>query len=449
MCGILTYTGERITTNKFRLTLGKLANRGQDSWGIAFFHDKWGQWKLFQRDGLPYESKVPEYHSKIFTGETRYPTIGSPELKPPFPYKNIVISHNGNILNINEFSKKSWKGDGQFLAWYLQKRVKENGIVQGVQKLMKNIDGAYSVTGILNSEKVFAFRDPQGIRPLVFGKNDTASAFASETLPLTYLGFTLEETRKVNPGELVIIEDGNVTSHQLFNKSHKHCAFEWVYFASPSSLVEDKLVYNVRKNLGKKLEQLISTNTNTEIKYRTEVPDTARPAVDAMSRGMRAEMIIRDRYISGRTFIMRSQRERELKAKMKYNFNPIPKPKSILVADDSIVRGTTMREIVTSLRDIHKGVKINVGSTYPPIRFPCYYGIDFASKEQLIAANKTIEEVCEEIGADTLTYMNKEGLKEAIGCEDLCTACVDGEYPTKKGKEIYKHPKGSERDYKL
>lgn len=450
MCGILTaYDKEGISTNSFRLALGKLANRGQSSWGLAFFHREWGQWRLFQEDGLPYESHVPEFTSEIFTGETRYPTIGSYDFKPPFPYKNVVLSHNGNILNMHELSNKEWKGDGQFLAWYLQNKVEETGILGGVRELMEQVDGAYSVSGILDSEKIFAFRDPRGIRPLFFGKNNKASAFASETLPLTYLGFNQEEIRTVKPGELVLVEDGNVRSYHLLEKKHRHCVFEWVYFASPSSLIEGNLVYDVRKNLGRQLETLLRAK-DISVDYRTEVPDTSRPAVDAMSLGERAELIIRDRYISGRTFIMRSQSERELKAKVKYNFNPKFRGiNSILVVDDSIVRGTTMKEIVASLREDTEGLQINIASTFPPIRFPCYFGIDFASKEELIAGDQTIEEIKEEIGADSLTYMTKKKLKEAIGCEDLCTACIDGNYPTEKAREIFENPRGGARDYEM
>ncbi|NIQ07305.1 MAG: amidophosphoribosyltransferase, partial [Candidatus Korarchaeota archaeon] len=368
-------------------------------------------------------------------------------LQPPFPYKNVVLSHNGNILNMNELSDQRWEGDGQFLAWYLQNLIEEQGLVEGVRTLMQTVDGSYSVSGILDSEKIFAFRDPRGIRPLVFGKNSDAFAFASETLPLRYLDFNLQGIRDVHPGELIVIENEAMESYQLFSQPHKHCAFEWVYFSSPSSLIEGKLIYEVRKHLGKHLEKLLRSRGLSGIDYRTEVPDTSRPAVDAMSLAERAEMVIRDRYISGRTFIMRSQEERELKAKVKYNFNPIPGAKNILVVDDSIVRGTTMREIVASLRKAHDGAKINVASTFPPIRYPCYYGIDFASKGELIAADKSIEEIKEELDADTLTYMTKERLKNAIGFDDLCTACINGDFPTEKGKAIYKNPRGNERDY--
>jgi len=293
---------------------------------------------------------------------------------------------------------------------------------------MERIDGSYSAVMML-PKKLIAFRDPYGNRPLVFGEktnlDETAFSFSSESVGLDVNGYSL--VRDLLPGEAIVVEDKNVEKKLLCPKGRAHCMFEWVYFSRPDSVIEGKSVYETRMELGKNIE------FEGEGDVVIPVPDTARTAALGFSEkyGIKQrEGLIKNRYI-GRTFIMPTQVSRDVAVRDKLNvIKGEIRGKRVILVDDSIVRGTTSKRIVTMLRD--NGAKeVHMISTCPPIKHPCYYGIDMPTEKELIAARNT-DDVAEIIGADSVTYQTIKGLVKSIGLkkDELCLACLNGDYPT-------------------
>jgi len=381
-------------------------------------------------------------------GHVRYSTTGYSKKKETQPYCmyltgiNFAIAFNGNIANSGRLKKElEDKGhffetdtDTELIAKYITTFMLENGrdLVGAIQKLMYILDGGYSILIVTERGHILAFRDPYGYRPLVFGKQqDGSMVFASETVALDTTGAQYIDT--VNPGEVIVVTNVGYERLQLIETTrHAHCQFEYVYFSRPDSEMEGFSVYEVRKRLGRKLAELYPVEADVVI----PVPDSGRTAASGYSEASGiplSEGLIKNRYVH-RTFIMPRQREREKAVRLK--MNPIPhvlSGKRIVLVDDSIVRGTSMKHIVSLLRKA--GAKeVHVRISCPPIISPCFCGIDFQRIEELIRGKTSLEETRKIIGADSLEYMTIDGLVEAIGLghTELCLSCLTGEYLLKE-----------------
>ena len=316
-------------------------------------------------------------------------------------------------------------------------------LVKAVSEFMEKIDGSYAISGVYR-DQFFAFRDPYGIRPLTFGFNEHIAASSSESYVLEFLG--IHEWTDVKPGEIVIVKklvprngkSFHVIKQQLAKKNRKaHCMFEWVYFANPCSEIDGLSVYEARLNLGKALAQQIKEKQD-EYDYVVPVPDTSKVAATSLAEELKIpfrEAIIKNRSLL-RTFIIPDEEKRKNAANLKYLFvKKLIKGKKLLVVDDSIVRGLTSKRIVKKLKELG-AEKIGFAITSPPQRYPCYYGIDFPKETELIAHNKTIEQIKEELGVDAIYYQTVQSLEASLKPNMLCTACITGKYPTKHAIEI-------------
>ncbi|MBI3544321.1 MAG: amidophosphoribosyltransferase [Deltaproteobacteria bacterium] len=395
-------------------------------------------------------------------GHTRYSTVGVGDVQDVqplvinYPY-GIGVVHNGNLVNYQsvkdrlqtEMRRRCFTSSDSetILNWFADK-LQGNSFVdiqKAVRSIFESLLGSYSVAGILGEAGLFAFRDPYGIRPLVLGskKIDGKLAYmvASETIPLSFLGYKVE--RDVKPGELIFI-DREARLHSLVldgSREHRPCMFEWVYFAGAESELEGTPVYGTRLALGRNLAKLIRAKMDRgeiEADIVAPVPDTSRTAATALAEELRLpcrEILIKNRYIK-RTFILGSQEKREKAVDLK--LNPVVselKGKNIILVDDSIVRGTTSRKIVDLVKRAG-AKKVYFVSTCPPIRFPCFYGIDFPNPDELIAAGRTEKEIASILGADGVVYQDIPGLLASLSetgggrVKKPCMACLDGKYPT-------------------
>jgi len=444
MCGVLGILGNfRLRGARDLLLL--LTHRGQDAAGLLWSEN--GVVKTSKAMGSPGKIDVPNISLDHILGSTRYPTTGKRVASPedldtfvgPFNVNEISMTHNGNITNMSAVTDTVFDCDSEFLAERLSLHLEaHNGnLSDAFKQLDAEVDGSYSLTGIYQG-KLFAYRDHHGFKPLVFGRTKDKTIVASESTVLDMAEVPLE--RDVYPGELLIFDQkGTMESHSISqNATHAHCFFEYVYFAHPAAKMENQLVYDVRFRLGRALAQSF-LKRNLEIPdYVVPVPDTSRPAAQAMAETLSVpmrEIILKNRYL-GRTFIVRSQEERNSMARNKYIYlDDKITGKTILVVDDSIVRGTTARMIIADLKK--KGAaKIYFAVTCPPQTHPCYYGIDIATDSELIASTTDIDSIAEFIGTDALIYQEQNTVENAIGLNDLCLACLDGEYPTKHARKI-------------
>jgi len=473
MCGVIgIYNSDNVAQELYNGLL-LLQHRGQDSCGILTADNETIYLQKFK--GLVSESFdesiLKTFNGKTGIGQVRYPTIGSSSLLDAQPFYlnyplGIGMAHNGNVINLEELKKQLKKNSRviiskcdvevilNILAEELLKSRTSNNfekIKEAVRGIFRRVNGAYSVVTVSIGNRMVVFRDPKGIRPLIMAKKiksdgEMSYAFASETIPLDFLGY--EIVRDVKPGEVIYINSkGKLQSEVLTDEKPSHCMFEWVYFARPDSVIENLSVYEARRNLGKQLAHQIKEK-NLNIDVVMPVPDSSRPAALACAEELEIpyrEGLIKNRY-SQRTFIMPSQELRENAVRIK--LSPVIKEiknKSILLVDDSIVRGTTSKKIIKMLKKV--GAKeVHFASTAPPLKKPCFYGVDMSTTEELIAGNKTVEEIKEFIKADSLTYLTIENLKKAIP-RRICTACLDGNYPTdiKKYADEYSENRKQER----
>jgi len=444
MCGVLGILGNcQLRTARDLLLL--LTHRGQDAAGLLWSEN--GVVNTSKAMGNPRKIDVPDISIDYILGSTRYPTTGKRVVSPedldtfvgPFNINEISMTHNGNITNMPDVSDNVFNCDSEFLAERLSLHLAANNgsLSDAFRQLDAEVDGSYSLTGLYQS-KLFAYRDHHGLKPLVFGRTKDRTIVASESTVLDMAEVPLE--RDVYPGELLIFDkNGTMESHSISqNSTHAHCFFEYVYFAHPAAKMENQLVYDVRFRLGRALAQSF-LKRNLEIPdYVVPVPDTSRPAAQAMAETLSVpmrEIILKNRYL-GRTFILRSQEERNSMAKNKYIYlDDKISGKTILVVDDSIVRGTTARMITEDLKK--KGAaKVYFAVTCPPQTHPCYYGIDIATDSELIASTTDIDSIAEFIGADALIYQEQDTVENAIGLKDLCLACLNGDYPTEHARKI-------------
>ncbi|WAI02369.1 amidophosphoribosyltransferase [Methanogenium organophilum] len=450
MCGIVGIVDSGDVSFPLYYALYALQHRGQESAGIATY-DGQTLYK-YKSQGLVADVFDKEILCGLKggagIGHVRYPTTGEkiPENIQPFTFtfrgRKVAVAHNGNLVNIVNL-REEYEKRGQIFCTTTDTEVIGNiiadeyrvslNVVEAVGMCMRRLQGSYSVVMMLDDE-VWAFRDPLGIRPLCIGRTECGYMVASESVAIDALGGSF--IRDVRPGELVCLKGNGIESHQIAEASHRaHCIFEYVYFARPDSVIDGRLVYDVRRNIGHSLCE----EAPVEADLVSPVPDSgmAHAAGYAEESGIRyREALIKNRYM-GRTFIMPTQEAREAAVRMK--LNPVRghlKDRSLILIDDSIVRGTTSRRLVNIVRDAGaREVHMRIGS--PAIKAPCYLGVDMPTRGELIASDLDNGEVCSSIGATSLHHISIGALIRAIGIpkEDLCTGCLTGEYPLAIGSE--------------
>lgn len=442
MCGIFGVYNNKESAKLTYLGLYALQHRGQESAGIVSSDGK----KFFSKIGNGLVSDV--FLKKDFSqlkgfnaiGHVRYSTFGSSSLANAQPFAinyadgNLAIAHNGNLCNASVLRNELEKGgsifqtstDSEVILHFIAKSKKKT-IEEKIINALSHVKGAYSLL-FLSGKKLIAVRDPYGFRPLCIGKLKDSYIISSESCAFDLVG--AKYIRDVEPGEIVSISDDGLKSRR-FSKNRKNtfCIFEFVYFARPDSMVFGKSVYTIRKNLGKELAKESQPNADNVI----SVPDSANVAAVGFSTESKIPYeigFIRNHYI-GRTFIEPKQEIRNFGAKIKYNpVRETLKEKKIVLVDDSVVRGTTSRKLIKMLRNA--GVKkIHHRISSPPIKYSCFYGIDTPRVSELIASRKSVKEIKEFFGVDTLHYLSLDGLIKATGMKknNFCLACFTGDYP--------------------
>ena len=474
-CGVMAgINSDRDICSNIWLGLLALQHRGQEACGIYTLDGK----RFHHRKQLGLIENFEKYDDlkgSIGIGHVRYSTVGQPAgeetsadpakvedfAQPYFSDRSrggVALCHNGNLVNFSTLCA-NLQSEGTFLTATCDAEVivkllvgalsNDSDIEQAVRSCMLRFEGAYSVAAITGAGEVIGFRDPHGFRPLCFGQNEDLQLFASESAALDVNG--IHEISNVNPGELVILRKNEEPERKQIIKQnlHAHCMFEYVYFGRPDSTIDGRDVYSVRINLGRNLAQTYKTHADVIV----PVPDTARPAAEGISRetGIPVlEGLIKNRYI-GRTFIMPRQEGRDNAVKLKLNpIRTVVNEKNILLVDDSIVRGTTMRKIVSLLKEAG-AARVEVWVTCPPLRSPCFYGIDMASHSELIASNSSVNEIREAVEADELSYQTIDGLLDSIGLgkNETCLACLTGQYPTPMAQKLAEEMRGKQIDQKV
>jgi len=422
-------------------SLHSLQHRGQEACGISSADGK--KVHTIKDRGLVSQvfndEKLTTLSGSSAIGHNRYSTAGDDSIldaQPVFARYDLgemAIVHNGNLTNAQEVRNKLIKKGAIFQTFmdtenliHLIAKSEEDKLLDRIVDAVKKIEGAYSLV-FLSRTKMFAMRDPHGLRPLSIGKVGDGYIVASETCAFDLVG--AEYIRDVKPGELIIFEKGkDLQSIQVYEPTPKHCIFEYVYFARPDSDVFGKNVYQMRKNMGAELAKIDPIEADMVV----PVPDGGVPAAlgYAQESGIPYEMgIMRNHYI-GRTFIEPTQEMRDLKVKMKLSpITSLIKGKKLIVIDDSIVRGTTSKRIVKMLKEAG-AAEVHMRISSPPTTDPCYYGIDTPDKENLLAANMSNEQMCEFMGADSLAYLTHDALLKSVDSQndEYCTACFTGKY---------------------
>jgi amidophosphoribosyltransferase len=464
MCGIVGVVSQAPVNQLIYDALLLLQHRGQDAAGIVTEQDR----KFFMHKAKGMVRDVFRTRNMralpgiVGLGQVRYPTAGnaySEEEAQPF-YVNapfgIVMVHNGNLTNAQALKQELFQTDHRHintdsdsevllnvLAHELEKvsrgiTLKPAEVFAAVKNVHKRIKGSYAVIALIAGHGLLAFRDPFGIRPLCVGRSDAGAMVASESVALDGNGFDL--LRDVAPGEAVFIsEQGEMQFQQCAEKtSHKPCIFEYVYLARPDSVMDGISVYQARLNLGKTLaKRVISNVPPSQIDVVIPIPESSRPSAMELAQLLGLpyrEGFVKNRYV-GRTFIMPGQGVRKKSVRQKLNVVASEfKGRNVLLVDDSIVRGTTSREIVQMARDAGAN-KVYLASAAPPVRFPNVYGIDMPTPQELIAHGRTTDEIRESIGCDALIYQDVDAMKNVIGAlnpklEGFDASCFDGVYVT-------------------
>ena len=445
MCGIFGVRGHPEAAAVAHLGLYSLQHRGQESAGIVAV-DRDGAARALRRMGLVsegfHEEALRALPGEIAIGHTRYSTAGSSTIENAQPVLarfrggHVALAHNGNLTNATEL-RMELEDQGSIFASTMDSevvvhrlaKVNEADPAQQLARALEGVEGAYCLIVIVG-DTLLAARDPRGWRPLVLGRLGDGWVVASETCALDIVGATL--VREVEPGEIVAIDDNGARSAaRLPSKSLHRCVFEHVYFARPDSKVFGGSVDRARRALGRRLAK---EHPAPKADLVFSVPDSSNSAAlgFAEESGIPYELaLIRNHYV-GRTFIQPTQAGRDYKVKVKYNaVREVLEGKSVVMVDDSIVRGTTTRGLVAMVRGAGaREVHMRVSSS--PITGPCYYGIDTPTREQLIAANLTVDEIAKHIGVDSLGYLSLEGMLASVpgGPTGFCHACFSGDYPT-------------------
>ncbi len=426
-----------------------LQHRGQESAGIATYNPEKGL-NYYCGMGLitdvfrDYE--IQNLQGNMAIGHVRYSTTGQSRLENSQPFVTdfddgfIAMAHNGDIVNSSELRDEliadgyEFKSDtdSEVICYMLKKEHYDNNkdIIDSIESVSKKLVGSYALTILVNGE-LYGVRDPMGIKPLAIAEKNGDYILASETVAFDVIN--AKYVRDIVPGEIVYFENDEINSYMLESVGNckiSHCMFEYVYFARPDSTIDGINVYDTRMNIGRQLHKLYPIDADVVI----PVPDSSIPAAIGYSRASGipyGEGLIKNRYV-GRTFIMPTQEERELAVRLK--LNPIKeaiKGKKIILIDDSIVRGTTSKQLLDLVKEAEPAeIHFLVGC--PPVIAPCFYGVAMATKKELIAANYSVEEIQEQLDIDTLGYITLPALVEAIGMDkgDLCLGCLNEEYPT-------------------
>jgi amidophosphoribosyltransferase len=453
MCGVLGICApDRDVARLAHFGLHALQHRGQESAGIAVSDE--GRLTVLRDLGLVAqvfnEQNVRALTGQLAIGHNRYSTTGSAHWANSQPIlqhgsaRTVALGHNGNLVNASELReelaadgvKLSSSSDTELIAALVANDPQP--LADAVADTMRRLEGAYSVTALAEG-RLIAFRDPHGFRPLVLGHlSGDDVVVASETCALDLVGAELE--REVAPGELLVVDESGVESRQAVEpQAGALCIFEFFYLARPDTRLEGVEVHAARVRMGERL----AAEAPVEADLVLPIPDSGTPAAIGFSRATGipfSEGLIKNRYV-GRTFIQPDQALREQGIRLK--FNPLAEVagKRVVVVDDSIVRGNTTRQIVQMLFDARAG-EVHVRVSSPPVIGPCFYGIDLADEEELIAAGRSVEDVRESIGATSLAYLSLEGLQAATArpSSALCRACLTGEYPTRvpEGRRLAK-----------
>ncbi|MEK6453055.1 amidophosphoribosyltransferase [Caldifermentibacillus hisashii] len=448
-CGVFGVWGHHNAAHITYYGLQSLQHRGQEGTGIAVTDGK--QIHIKKGEGLVTEvfskNDMDDLQGTGAIGHVRYATAGGsgPENVQPLLFKSqtgsLALAHNGNLTNATvlrslleaEGSIFQTTSDTEVLA-HLIKRSKRTQFIDQIKAALNMLQGAYAYLLMTESELIVAL-DPYGLRPLSIGRLGDSYVVASETCAFDIVG--ADYIRDVQPGEMLIINDDGVRS-EIFTKQTQMslCTMEYVYFSRPDSDLQGINVHTARKNLGKQL----ALEAPIDADVVTGVPDSSISAAIgyAEESGIPYELgLIRNRYV-GRTFIQPTQQLREQGVKMKLSpVRGVVEGKRVIMVDDSIVRGTTSRRIVRMLKEAGAR-EVHVVISSPPIKHPCFYGIDTSSREELIAGDKSVEEIRQIIGADSLTFLSVEGMLKALGREQSggmkgsCLACFTGKYPTER-----------------
>ena len=467
MCGFIGIYGPDGVDVAPEIYEGLLAvqHRGQDAAGIITFTDSF---HLRKDEGMVIEvfsnRHMQRLRGNLGLGHVRYPTIGASggENAQPFHHTypiGVAMAHNGNVTNVTELMKDfvdrrrtrlNSTCDVEIILWVFQDALatslRRNGelsaddVFDAVKAVHDKVKGAYSVVATIADLGMVAFRDPFGIKPIIFGRKENEDglsfACASESVVLDVNGYT--QTDDIGPGEAIFVDENRqVHQRRLGQEEHRPCIFEWVYFARPDSFLDDVSVYKTRRRFGEALASQWKDSGAPWPDVVIPIPDSSRDAALAMAHALGVpyrEGLVKNRYI-GRTFIMPDQKSRSSSVRRK--LNPIPlefEGKNVLLVDDSIVRGNTSRRIVETAR-ASGAKKVFFAATSPPLVAPCPYGIDMASKREFVAEGRTVAEVAQVLGVDHLVYLDREAMNEAAraGNPDLkefCNACFTGEYPT-------------------
>ncbi len=446
-CGVFGIFNHPEAAHLTYLGLYALQHRGQESSGMVASDTQ----KLRQYTGMGLVNQVfcdPEILNRLYgphvIGHNRYSTTGSSSLVNAQPvlisFKNgqLASSHNGNLVNANILRSKMEENGSIFttttdteVIMHLIARSQKEGMENMLLDALSRVKGAYSIL-FLTNKTLFGARDPYGVRPLLLGKLDDSFVLSSETCAFDLIKADL--VREIKPGEMICIGDEGIKSFNILQdrkiKHYKHCIFEHIYFSRPDSYVFGENVDKVRRKLGRKLAH---EHPVPKADYVISVPDSANTAALGYSEGsgIKYEIgLIRNHYV-GRTFIHPKQSERDLDVRIKFNtVKGVLKNKSIVIVDDSIVRGTTMKKIVELIKSAEpKHIHLRISS--PPVKFPCFYGIDMPTKSEFIANKKNIDQIREYLKVDSLGYLSVEGMLDCIEMpkENFCCACFTGEYP--------------------
>ena len=475
MCGLIGIFGTPAAAFEAYKGLFTLQHRGQDAAGILSYSFKRQKFKLLKDSGLVSEvfdrADIRSLAGEMAIGHTRYSTVGRGEKNDIQPQllnypMGLGMAHNGNLVNYHELIhqlQNTYKrhiltnNDVEVILNLFAAKLADSittddnltfaQLAQAFQQVEQVIVGGYSVVAEIANWGMFGFRDPRGIRPLVMGRRPLTAEeqaqsslnlsesiiFCSETSTLNYLDY--EIVRDIEPGEMVFVDkSGEIFTHKLAQVKQRSCMFEWVYFSSAESIINNKSVYEARLALGRALAKRLSpliAQGEIQPDVVAPIPETSRLATIAVAEELHIpyrEILIKNRYIQ-RSFILDSDEKRSKAVQMK--LSPVKHEvagKNILLVDDSIVRGTTSRSVVDSLKKC--GAKdIYLASTCPEIKYPCYFGVDFPDRQKLLAVNRDDKEIAAELGIERVIYISQQDLQLALGSDQLCMACLDGNYP--------------------
>ncbi|MCX7241381.1 MAG: amidophosphoribosyltransferase [Burkholderiales bacterium] len=464
MCGIVGVVSNAPVNQLIYDALLLLQHRGQDAAGIVTQQER--KFFMHKAKGMVRDvfrtRNMRSLPGNCGLGQVRYPTAGnaySEEEAQPF-YVNapfgIVLVHNGNLTNAHALKAELFSTDHRHINTESDSEVLLNVLAHEIEKttrglpltpedlftavrnVHRRVRGSYAVIALIAGHGVLAFRDPYGIRPLCIGGVPGSTVVASESVALEGVGYAFD--RNIDPGEAVFIAlDGTLHAQQCADHSQLNpCIFEFVYLARPDSVMDGISVYQARLNLGETLaKRVISTVPPNEIDVVIPIPESSRPSAAQLAQLLGLpyrEGFVKNRYV-GRTFIMPGQEVRKKSVRQKLNVIASEfKGRNVLLVDDSIVRGTTSREIVQMARDAGAR-KVYLASAAPPVRYPNVYGIDMPTSKELVAHNRSVEEIRQLIGCDALIYQEVEGMKKAIGSlnpriHDFDASCFDGVYVT-------------------